>query len=106
MSRGRARLGFYVYEVKLSSGERVYYRADTVTTTPSGALILSVEVPDVGRSASASDEDDEVIENLVTLVLPPGQWQSCIHVTQDTHEPEFRQDVFDRLYGGDEDEDE
>lgn len=102
MARRRARWGFQVYEVKLASGECVYQRADTVTTTSAGALMLSVEVPEVD---SATQHDEDVIENLVTLVLPAGQWQSCIHVTHDTHEPEFRQDVFDRLYGSEDDED-
>jgi hypothetical protein len=100
MQQRSARLGLHVYEVRLSAKEWVYYRADSVTITPAGALLIAVEVPPVEDAS----EDSTQIEYTPVAIFGPSQWQSCILVTEETHEPEFRQDVFERLYGGEDDE--
>jgi hypothetical protein len=91
-----ARLGLHIYEVRLASQDWLYYRADSVTVTPVGALLIAVEEPPV----EDEDVDSTEIEYTPVAIFGPGQWHSCILVTEETHEPEFRQDVFERLYGG------
>jgi hypothetical protein len=85
-----ARWGLSTYAVRVSQvvapGGEVYFEADSVTVGPSGALVLSVEVPPI------EDEDPEHpsgIENAPYVVLAPGQWYSAVLIEARTRRPYF-----------------
>jgi hypothetical protein len=72
----------HVYEARLATSACVYYRADSVTVTPAGALIVSVEMPPI--EALVDEEESTLIENPPVAIFAPGQWQSCVLVTDRT----------------------
>jgi hypothetical protein len=87
-----ARLGLHTFAVRVAASieprEVLYIRADTVTITPAGALILAAEMP------AFEDEEDQRptgIELPPALIVAPGLWYSVLQVTDadEGHLPMF-----------------
>ena len=99
-----ARLGIHTFEVRVARSiepsEVLYIRADTVTITPAGALILAAEMP-----SFEEDQPSTGIELPPALIVAPGLWYSIMQVTdaEEGHVPLFTEGGY--LDTADEDED-
>jgi hypothetical protein len=88
-----ARWGAHLFEVRVSTQVDprgvLYVVADSVVTPPSGALILSLEVPPLEEMAEEPDEQQEPsgqIEMDPALIVAPGQWYSVTQVADAKHD--------------------
>ncbi len=88
MAESSARYGLHTYAVRVSQvvapGGEVYFDADMVTVSPSGALVLAVEVDPI-----ENEEQGIAIENAPYVVLAPGQWYSAILIEPKSRRPYF-----------------
>jgi hypothetical protein len=102
-----ARYGLHLFEVRVphtvDPRQVLYCRADSITVTPAGAIILSAEVSPIEDEPDAPPSG---IENAPALVLAPGQWYSAVQVTDaDTgHQPYFFEGGFWDQASSEEDE--
>lgn len=91
------RYGLNTYQVRcsreISPSGILYVVADSITVTPAGAMILSVEVEPVENLEEAGNgeirrrEDATGIDVLAGAVFAPGYWFSAIEVDPENHIP-------------------
>lgn len=103
MAEREARYGLNLYRVYVSAESNVSQlwvtvRADSLTVTPAGALILAVEVDPVEDLEETSDgdlrrkDDATGIDVPPVAVFAPGHWHAAIMVDHETRSPSFLED--------------
>ena len=103
MAEREARYGLNLYRVYVSEASKVSQlwvnvSADSVTVTPAGALILSVEMEPVENLEETPGgelrrkEDAFGIDVPPVAVFAPGHWQAAIMIDHETHVPSFLED--------------